>query len=530
MIPQLSFYQYRPVYQGAPIEEAQQAFAMGAQAYDTNLENFNKLESFGASLRALPQDQEYLKQKLAGTNAAVKHIADQTTGSKRWDLAGDALQRMKSSFQNDSKLGAIRESYLNFAEGEKIKQEMRAKGQTPFEITDINQHRSFDDQGNINIFRPDIRPKADYVAEATDIWKNIAPDIYEAKLQPSEVEGILSGQTIRGISPEKLRGQLENVRNTYMNTDSGEQHKLFIQKNSPEKNPDKFINDFLFGIGSLRQFQEVKNERMVDPSYQWEQRTKSMLEINAAKEQMKRSSGRGNYDPDNERLFRIESLKAKGAVGEKALKANALMINSPEIIKGYKDVIFTGDGSRIVPLNKSDKSNYNFEGDFWNDPDKILSFTPKGFALDDAEGKDTVGGIIGEAVIEDGDKKKTINVVVKNPDENMRSIFDVYQNTQEAIRNNKAGRNNKGQGYVINDVSGLFDYTDKKVALRVRADNRIVPVLQKADGGYRPPKQDEAEALYLKEYYSPSDIQGLMIDKIAKKLKPVAETAKQVTE
>lgn len=535
MIPQLSFYQYRPIYQGAPLEEAQQAFAIGAQAYDTNLENFNKLEAFGASLRSLPQDQEYLKQKLAGTQDAIKSIADQTTGSKRWDLAGDALQRMKSSFQGDEKLGAIRESYLNFQKGEEIKQQMRAAGKTPFELTDINNHKSFDDQGNINIYRPDIRPKADYVAEATDIWKNIAPDIFEAQLQPSEVEGILSGKTIRGISPEKLRNQLQNVRQTYMETDSGQQHKQFIQKNSPEKDPDKFINDFLFGVGSLRAFREERTERVPDESYKWAQRTEHDMAILAAKNAIKKGRGSSEYDPDAEGLLGVGTLKAidsgikdpKTGLNKKT-KSNALFIQNKEIVGDLSDVFWTGDGSRVVPLNKNENFHFEDTAIWGNNKDTIKDVKIKGFAMDEQHGQGTLGGAVAELSYLDNDgKDKKMEVIIKNNDENFTNLFTTQQSLSNIIKkHNKSGYEGAGKSTIV-DTSGLLG-SPGNFGFWINKDNEVRPVVKRTDGTWRIVRENEFDSLNLKEKYSTSDIQALTANKVAQNLKSYTKTNKDI--
>ena len=523
MIPQLSFYKYNPIYQGAPIEEAAKAMEMGAKAFDTNLENYNKLQSFAASIKALPQDQQYVRDKILSADSAIKDIADQTSGTKRWDKAGDAVQRISSIYFSDPKLNAVRESYTNFNEGEKVKQDMRAKGMTPFETTDFSKHRSFDEEGNVNIYRPVIEPKADYVKEADSIWKAVEPDIAAANLQPSEIEGILQGQTIKGISREKILASLDNVQKTYNETDAGQQHKRFIAQNTPNKDPDKTVRDFLFGIGSLKQFKEVKTERMADPSYEYEQRAKLLQQKIEGDLLKKKATGRGNYMDGNERLFRVEALKSKGEVGQERVKGNALMINNPVIIEGFSKSQFTGDGSRIVPLNKNQK--------FDMEKDQVTGMTIKGFALDDYEGEDSVGGMIGEARVtgEDG-KERNMNVLLKNSDPEVKNLFSTYRSLSAVLKTQAGGNKNLYKNKSVVDTSGLLDFTGKEVYFKVTPDNEIIPVGKTKEGTYSYFTESERDALLLKPKYSMKDIQNLLIDKIAPRLLPYTETASQLNK
>lgn len=530
MIPQLSFYNYRPVYNDIPIEDYQNAFAQSAKAYETNLENYNLLQAFASSIKALPQDQQYVKDKIMSADAKIKHISDQVQGNQRYDLAGTVLQKMKADYNADPKLNAIRESYINFAEGEKQKAEMRAKGITPFELTDINSHRSFDDEGNVNIYRPNIQAKADYVEKAQEIIAQIAPDIVELNLQPSEIEGILQGKTIKGLSKDKLLAKLDDIHNTYNQTAEGQQHKLFVQKNSPEVNPDKFIRDFLFGVGNLRTFSESRTNYTPDPSYQYAQRAELLdrkLQNDLIKQRMKGSKSY-DTDPNIQGLLRRESLRAidSGVKDEKTglnklIKSNALMISNAEIIKDLSYSFNIGDGSRIVPLDKRKK--FNFE------EDSIESVKIKGFALDEENGTGTLGGSIAELTYIDSndDKKKTMNVVIQPSDESFKNIFTTHQSVSNILKRHNKGNDAQGKGHSVADTSGLLGDSNA-FAFYIDKNNEVRPQVKKTDGTWRLLNQAEREALSLKEKYSMADIEELTSNKVAQTLKPYVKTSKEI--
>lgn len=531
MIPQLGFFQYNPIYQGAPIEETEKAYQLSANQFDVNLDKYNKLQTFAASVKALPNDKTYLDQKMATTGEALKSLSTGIQGTKRWDLANDVIQKMTTEYTQDPKLNAIRESYLNFQEGEKLKQAMRAKGDTPFEITDIRNHKSFDDEGNINIYQPVIQPKADYVKEANDIFANIAPDVIAADLQPSEVEGILQGRTVKGFTREKLLSKMNDVESVYKNTDSGQQHKLFIQKNSPEENPDAFIKDFLFSVGSLRTFTEERRDRMVDPSYEWRQRGLLEREKMEARMRLQAMKGSSKFDPDSEGLLRREALRSidSGIVDPKTkltkkIKSNALMISNSEIIKDYSDSQYVGDGNRIVPLDKTKK--FNFE------KDQIVSTKIKGFALDDENGEGTLGGQIAEIeYLDEDDNKKTMNVVIKPADQSFKGLFETQSGVNNILRKHNQGKVGGSEGNLkgdsVLDTSGLLG-DPGNFAFYVDKNNVVRPQVKKTDGSWRLLQQNELMSLGLKEFYSTEDLENLTANQVAQTLKPYVKTNKDI--
>lgn len=524
MIPQLSFYRYSPINQGSTLAESTQALERAGKVFDANLDENNKIQTFFSSIKALPADREYLKQKGAELAEITKSIADKD-GVERWDTAGAKLQRLKASITQDPKLNAIRESYLNFAKAEEDKQALRNKGEIPFDNTDFASHKSFDDEGNINIYRPSFEPKADYVRTADDIVKNIAPDIVEAQLQPSEVEGILQGKTIRGISREKLLSKLDAVKSAYDNTNEGQQHRRFLSKNNPEINQEKFIKDFLFNIGTIRTFSEERSNRMVDPSYEWAQRGLLEQQKIQGRLDIKRATGRGNYDPSHDNLFRIETLKGKGEVGKERKIGNGLMFSNPLIGEKMGEATWVGDGSKVVQISNKDGKKFDWQHH------SITAFKPKGFAMDEYEGQGTLGGMIGDIKYMDSDgKEHWIQGVIKNSDPEITNAFTTYKSLSNVLATQAKGDTKSYADKSVVDTSGLFDFTGKKVHLKVFSDNTISPVLETQDGKFEVPPDYVLNDLFLKRRYKMSDIQNLIIDKIAPKVLPYTQTAAQINK
>lgn len=524
MIPQLSFYKYTPIHQGSTLNESAQALERAGKTFDANLDENNKIQTFFSSIKALPGDKSYLDQKGAELAEITKSIADKD-GVERWDTAGAKLQRLKAAVTQDPKLNAIRESYLNFVKGEEDKQKMRNASEIPFDNNDFASHKSFDEEGNIRIFQPSFEPKADYVKTADDIIKNIAPDIVEAQLAPSEVEGILQGKTIRGITKEKLLSKLNAVKSAYDNTNEGQQHYRFLAKNNPEINGDQFVKDFLFNIGTIRTFNEERSNRMVDPSYEWAQRGLLEQQKIQGRLDIKRATGRGNYDPAHDGLFRFETLKGKGEVGKERRIGNAIMFSNPLIGEKMGEATWAGDGSKVVQVNAKDGNKFDWQHH------TIVSFKPKGFAMDDYEGEGTMGGMISDVKYIDTDgKEKWMQAIVKNSDPEIVNAFTTYKSLSNVLHTQQKGDLKSYADKSVVDTSGLFDFTGKKVHLKVFPNNTISPVLETQEGKFEVPPDGVLKELFLKRYYKMSDIQNLIVDKIAPKVLPYTQTAAQINK
>lgn len=529
MIPNPSFYQHRSVYRDVPIEDYQNAFATSAKKYDTNLDEYNVLNALASNIKALPKDQAYLQQKLKAADQAIAEVADPLTGNNRWDLAGSALQRMKASFTADPKLNAAKESYLNFAKGEEDKQAMRMKGQTPFEVTNPEDHQSIDENGNVNIYRPEIQVKADYVKQAQDLMAQVAPDIVSMGLQPSEVAGILEGKVIRGIDRNKIMASLDSAKRLYDESAEGVQHRQYLGKYAPDRNPDEFINNLLLSAGMLRTFREERVERTGDPSFAEESKARLLEQQIQGRLAVKQAKGSKEYDPEVDGLIGVQSFMSRDS-GEldaktgknKMIKSNAFMIKNAEIVKDYSDTFFAGDGSRIKPIDK--RLSYN--------PEKhsILNHRIKGFASDDVNGPGTMGSAIAEIKYidhDDKDKEKTMNVMIQSPDDSFVNIFKSYKDITTAVNKHNKGDLAGGKGHSMIDSSGLLGYPDA-VAFYIGTDNVVRPQIKRKEGGWRLLKDYELAPLGLKDHYTTKDIEELTANAVARTLKPYVRTSKEI--
>jgi hypothetical protein len=540
LIPNARGYRYTPTYAGLPIEEIGQAFNMGAQQSEFNLDNLNKVQMYISQIQTLPGDDEYKRQAAQRASDTLKSIATQSDGTKRYDLATDATRQLAMSVFADPALNAAQQSYKNYEAGELTKQEMRNKGQTPVEFSDPTKFRSVDENGRVQVYRPHIEAKGDYIKEAAQIWNSVAPELISANLTPSEVEGILEGKVIKGITPQMISSALSNVKNTYMSSDTGQQ-QLRILKKEGVKNAEKGVNDFLLGIGMLKVHADTNVNWQADPEYRYRKEMEKIQLQTAGKLAVKKASGRGDFDENAEVWFsRLRTNATRG----KDQKDIAVMIgiNSPIMGKAL---------SQTLPLPQKD--TYEFVGtDAKNVKKDNIAFegVPQviGLVSTNVYGDDYRGGYYANVKYRDGKgEPKTATIVMKSGNDRLRNRMQTVATIEDKIAMTK-----QKDGFFVQDDSEILGFANNALQEQARQQGyaafgnslgfvvkpsgdkktgEVVPAIK--INGERRAKEltpQQASDLGLKQSYSIDDIYKLTQDQLVKEFNPYFQTSKSLQE
>lgn len=458
-------FQYQPIYKGIPIESVARDLELRAKAYETNLDKYNKVMEYASTIRALPGDQEYLSQVFKAADEQIKHIADKTHGSQRWDVANSAINRMAAKFTQDPTIVAIQESYKNFQEGEKLKMELSAKGATPLEFSDFTNHRTVKPDGSIDIYRPDIQPQANYVAEAAKLWGALEPEITSLGLTRSEFQGILEGKVIKGITKDRILRTLDNVYNVYKESDSGKQQHRLLRKEGVE-NPEQAVKDFILGIGMLREHTQEQT------TYQEDYMTKLMLQARLAQEKAERTeavrkaTGRPNYESATDDLLKKEDLvytkNTSSLSGKEELRATKVItFGNKTVVDGVSATVappdamtyrFLGAGAEKQQLNKRREKG-----------EVLLQEAPRilGIIPNSELGDDYLGGYYASVKYRlPGDKNDRIDqIIIQNKDPKLKSLLRTYDEIYKAAENKPDGKD-----YIVDDASGLLSVSHARLA------------------------------------------------------------------
>ena len=546
-------FQYRPIYQGIGLEAVQQDLQLRGEAFDTNLENYNKVMQYASTIRALPGDQKYVSDVFKSANEHIKHIADQTQGSQRWDLGRTAVNRMAARITQDPTLIAIQESYKNFQEGEKVKLDLRQKGHTPLDFGDFTQHRTVQDDGSINIYQPTVEAKGNYVAEAGKLWATLEPEMINLGLTKSDIAGILEGKTVKGITKERILGAADNIFRTYMETDSGrQQRRLAIHEGS--ETPDQDIRDFVLGIGMLREHTQEAVAYQADREWDYAMQARLAL-LKGEQTSAKRSStGRPNYEDSTDALLKdVKLTYEKGEVQgkEQLRKVNVITFGNKEIVDGLSGTVappdpmtykFIGAGAEKDKLNKKLS-----KGEISIQPNgiKIIGIIPT-----NTLGEEYRGGYYATVDFREGSSKNTrsAQVVIKANNSSLIANTKTYSDIIEASE-----KVPDGKSYYIDDTSGLLDVAHLKLAeeaqnLGIIGSNstlkfrvtpvepiggvpaaKVVPVLQNSKGETQELAPEVLRYLGLIPEYDLSGVTSLLKDVLYKRdLRSYTATSSQL--
>lgn len=535
--------QYQSTYAGIPLEEVKESMAMGAQQFDANLADINATKVFMANIRSLPGDEEYVQGTFKNALKAIDEISTQSDGTKRYDLAGQAVDRMKLQIHADPKINAAIQSYANFDKAEQDKAAIRAKGGTPLEFNDPTKHKSFNPDGSINIFRPHIEEKGDYIKEAAGLWNTLAPELISAKLSQSDVEGILEGRTIKGITPEMVKRKFADVKQAYASSDSGvQQRKVFAKDGS--KNPDADMDNFLLGIGMLKTHLDTNVAYQSDP--EWKAR-KDMEETQVramASMYKKQMSGRGNLHEkaDAEKWF--TRIRTNYTAGKSGLdKAIMIGINS--------DILGTGL-SKTLPIPQRDTFQLvGMDGKGIDQKDIELTQTPKvvGIVSTNAHGDAYRGGYYANVEYKVGanGKPKMGTIIIKNGNDIMSNKVSTIAGIEDAVVKDK-----KLDGHLVPDTGGILAFADSKIQDLARARGgtgnslkigfvvdpqgdkihaKVKPVLYEGnEKNVIGINSDMATSLGVKESYTLDEIYALTQDLLAREFEPYAQTKASLQE
>lgn len=545
IIPNQRSFRYSPTYAGLPINEIAGSLAMGADDWEKNQDKYTAIKIFESQVQTLPQDQQYVRDTFQRANESIAQFSKK--GAERFDLANRATDQLTREVYADPRINAAIQSFANFQQGEQLKQQMRAEGKTPLEFSDPTKHQSVDANGTVQIYRPVIEAKGDYLREAAGLWNTIAPELISANLTPSEVEGILQGKTVKGITPEMINAKLNLVEQAYRNTDSGMQQRRLLSHNG-QKDPDTFIREFLSGVGMLKTHLDTDIKYQADPEWktrEWYKQAQYRADLQLRNKQL---TGRGNHNENADKWFSpIRTNATRGAVGKD--RAIMIGINNQEIINGI---------SSTLPVPQRD--TYEFVGTDTknlnsgkNDGNIVIEGTPKviGLVSTDVYGDSYRGGYYANVTFRRGAKGKPEQgtIIIKNGNDNMRNRVKTIADIEKVVE--KPRQEDSKKGYFVSDTGGILNFATQKlnevaqeggfssfngtIGFMVRPtgngkDGLVTPSIQTSPGHSQALNAQQLRDLGLKSEYTVDDIYKMTQDLLVNDFEPYVQTKKTLQE
>ena len=535
MLPKLNLFNYKPISAPEPLDAYKAAMDDAVQTYDKNLQEAGLLETALSKVRALPADKEYVdkvKDKLKGTLA---NLASTVQGNKRWDLASDTLNELKLAFTSDQNLQGIQESYKGYLDELDAESKIMESGKTPVNLNmvDWKSHRTLSPDGQLNIYRKKVQPKADYNAEMFELAKTIQPDIDESGLRAAGYDGFLLSEKVKELSDKKIKESLPALFRSYTNTDTYQQQKQIKLKElnqrgivgeEAEKAADISIANDLKDIASLRVFKEKDNTFMQDPSYAREQNLQNELIKIRARAEAKHSG----QSIDDSGLFRPSTEKTK----DKKHYDKTVTFGNPNVVNNIKTIVGTPSNDEVFALDGIDIKDKKI---------KSNSFVPLGLTTINRSGNaDWDGAWVGNLTITDSDGKneQTINAYVKNKDTGVKSNFSTVNNIARALDNKDSKTSMK-----IPDSSGLItmkidnEYvpiSQSNIELEIirYKDNtyKVKPVQRQKDGTYAFIPKSMLDKYELKESYSLDELETRSLNNLNPYISTLSLSDKQISQ
>lgn len=541
IIPNQRSFRYSPTYAGLPINEIAGSLAMGADDGEKNQDKYTAMKIFESQVQTLPQDQQYVRDTFKRANDSIAQFSKK--GAERFDLANRATDQLAREVYADPRINAAIQSFANFQQGEQLKQQMRAEGKTPLEFSDPTKHQSVDANGTVQIYRPVIEAKGDYLREAAGLWNTIAPELISANLTPSEVEGILQGKTVKGITPEMINAKLNLVEQAYRNTDSGMQQRRLLTHNG-QKEPDTYIREFLSGVGMLKTHLDTDIKYQADPEWktrEWYKQAQYRADLQLRNKQL---TGRGNHNENADKWFSpIRTNATRGTVGKD--RAIMIGINNPEIINSL---------SATLPVPQRD--TYEFVGTDTknlnsgkNDGNIIIEGTPKviGLVSTDVYGDSYRGGYYANVTFRRGTKGKPEQgtIIIKNGNDTMRNRVKTIADIEKMVE--KPRQESANKGYFVEDTGGILNFATQKlnevaqeggftnfngtVGFMVRPtgngkDALVTPSIQTAPGKSQALNPQQLRDLGLHSEYTVDEIYKMTQDLLVGDFEPYVQTKK----
>ncbi len=535
MLPKLNLFNYKPISAPEPLDAYKAAMDDAVQSYDKNLQEAGLLETALSKVRALPADKEYVdkvRDKIKGTLA---NLASTVQGNKRWDLASDTLNELKLAFTSDQNLQGIQESYNSYLGELELEQKLKANGKTPVNLNmiDWKNHRTISPDGQLNIYRSNVQPKADYNAEMFELIKLVKPDIDESGLKAAGYDGFLLVEKIKELTNEKINSKLPELFRSYSNTDTYKQQKQLKLKElyqqgivgeEAEKAANLSIAQDIKDLANVGLFKEVDKTFIQDPNYGREQNLQNELIKIRARAEAKHSG----QSIDDGGLFRPSTEKTK----DKKHYDKTVTFGNPKVVNNIKTIVGTPSNDEVFALDGIDIKDKKI---------KSNSFVPLGLTTINRSGNaDWDGAWVGNLTITDSDGKneQTINAYVKNKDIGVKSNFSTVNNIARAIDNKDSKTTIK-----IPDSSGLItmkidnEYvpiSQANIDLEIirYKDNtyKVKPVQRQKDGTYKYFPKSQLTEYGLKESYSLNELETRSLNNLNPYISTLSLSDKQISQ
>lgn len=531
----INFFKYQPVDTGEDLQSYATLIENKVQQHDKNYQAASILEDKLSELKAKSskQDAVYVDGVINKIKDNFSNVANTISGNKRWDLAGRVVEDNTMSVIKDVNLKGIQESYKNYQEKLDAENKMRASGHTPIDLgDDFENHRSFNSDGSLNIYKHKVQPMADYEGEKLKLVKQIEAEVLSSPLVPAEF-GMLRTSKIKELTEEKMREKLPSLLRTYNNLDTGIQEKQVLRKqykNLSDEDFEKVYNNKVSeDFGSLANILEYKAEQtdyMQNPLEASDRAYERAMRLQELK-----NKGRGYNTNDASVQMRKGGVETFGN-NDGAIEYHTIGAELQKVLK-------TNIGGNHSVKDLIPSGGYNLNG---YEEGVIKDYSITGVNTRNSTfNKNLNGAIKVRATVLDasGKNPKIIEGYLPNPDAEARRQFGILNRFENIAKNAKD-----------NTASFIHDTEDKQIlaidnpsinpniiyneniGLMVNKNKNqqtIIPTIK--DGGkYRQMTKDEATELGLKMSYNPSKLADVITERYGESLRSQVKTPKQTSE
>ena len=526
---------YRPTYQSLPMEEIGKLFDNTEKSYIENRDNFTKLSAALSQIKGNDADNEYIKTVGDKYKKQIESLADTVQKRKDWSLAEDTIRDMALEIGTDQKLNAIKESYANYLDEEKRRQEFMAKGITTLDFSNYANHKNWDENGKINIYRSRIEPKANYFNTVSDIWAKVKPDSDESGFKKSDLPFYLENELTVSNVP-KIKALQDTAVSMFKNDAAGQQFIKKLKMERPDASDaaiEEAVRTYVRDVSRLHEQTQNKVEYQADKMQELEYKAQQQVDVYKQKLQIKAGMKSNNVDGDgNHQLVELQSSVHNKAGTESGITA---FINNGTVADNI--------AKTHLSSNSLDKSNVKFIGDV---PDDFMSgkveVKPIGFQIVNPTGDASFDGAIvaditgkdgvtkrGFVRIGDQNKYRQITRTAKNAHYAMVSAD--YSNAPHVNIADESGliRVRDAQGNETSVETGFEILSDDKKNWQ-KSNKRLVPLYKGADGKWHKFTKEELDRSFIKESYLPNEIYQETSNMIGMSLEPMTRTTKSINQ
>ena len=529
-------YVYRPVYQNAPMEEIGKLFENTEKSFVENRDNYTKLSAALSSIKGNDSDNEYIKSIADKYNSEIEKLSETVQKRKDWSQADDIIRNMAMSLASDQKLGAIKESYANYLDEEKRRQDFMAKGIPTLDFSDYANHKNWDENGKVNIYRSKIEPKADYYKTISEMWSAVKPDLEQSGFEKSKLPFYLESETTVSNVP-KIKALQDTVVNNFKNDAAGQQfiRKLKLERpDITEAEINHAVKEYVRDVSRLYESSQTKIDYQVDKQQEIEYRTQQSVEAYRQKQQIKAALKSNNTDDEGN--HKLVAIQAHNLNKEGDLFGASAMINNATVARNIKDTYLGGavDISNVKLLEPDKSAKEVFEGGFGE-------IQPIGFNIINVTGDKSYDG----SLVADVKDKNGMNhrVLIKMDDASPYKQMTRTATTMNSYITHDYGslprvnmpddsgliRVRDSQGNEVNIETGFEIVSDDKKNWK-KSNKKLIPQYRGEDGKWYRFTQAELDRSFIKPSYTPNEILQETSNMIGVSLKPMVYSAKTITD